>query len=217
MMTTLGYYFFVFCYSFKETLERLRLFPTSSNHYLHLNFNSSCPITNNNLAKTQNNINLDYAVNLLDIEEEDRIIRGIHDIYGKLYDEIGFSHTISNPARNRKTSNTLKEIVLARIANPESKRASVLDLEENFGIKLDLNAVYRMMDKITDKSIEKLNELVYKNTKSLFRDKIDVIYFDATTLYFESFTEYEFKKNGIHTNMPISGKLKNLLELQNMT
>ncbi|PMP65392.1 MAG: hypothetical protein C0192_05235, partial [Desulfurella multipotens] len=149
-MTTLGYYFLFLANSFKETLERLRLFPTSSNHYLYLNFNSSCPITNSNLTKTQNNINLDYAVNLLDIEEEDRIIRGIHDIYGKLYDEIGFSHTISNPARNRKTSNTLKEIVLARIANPESKRASVLDLEENFGIKLDLNAVYRMMDKITD-------------------------------------------------------------------
>ena len=164
---------------------------------MHLNFNSSFSITNNNnITNTQNNINLDYAVNLLDIEEEDRIITGIHDIYGKLYDEIGFSHTISNPARNRKTSNTLKEIVLARIANPESKRASVSDLEENFGIKLDLNAVYRMMDKITDKSIEKLNELVYKNTKSLFRDKIDVIYFDATTLYFESFTEDEFKKNG---------------------
>jgi transposase len=86
--------------------------------------------------------------------------------------------------------------VLARIANPQSKRASVLNLEENFGIKLDLSAVYRMMDKITDQGIEKLNKVAYNNTKSLFKDKIDVIYFDATTLYFESFTEDDFKKNG---------------------
>ena len=28
------------------------------------------------------------SVNLFDIEEEDRIIKGIHDIYGKLYNEI---------------------------------------------------------------------------------------------------------------------------------
>ena len=52
------------------------------------------------------------------------------------------------------------------------------------------------MDKITDKSIEKLNSLAYNKTKDLFGGKIDVIYFDATTLYFESFEEDEFKKNG---------------------
>ena len=32
--------------------------------------------------------------------------------------------------------------------------------------------------------------------KGIVRDKIDVVYFDATTLYFESFKEDEFKKNG---------------------
>ena len=46
-----------------------------------------------------------------------------------------------------------------------------------------------MMDKITDDRILKLNTLVLNQTKSLLDDKIDVIYFDATTLYFESFTE----------------------------
>lgn len=46
-----------------------------------------------------------------------------------------------------------------------------------------------MMDKITDNQIIKLNTLVLNQTKSLLDDKIDVIYFDATTLYFESFTE----------------------------
>lgn len=142
----------------------------------------------------------EYAVNLLDILEEDRVIKGIHDIYGKLYDELGFNRVIANPARNVASNRALKEIVLARVANPDSKRGSVLNLEENFGVNLDLKQVYRMMDKIEDKEILKLNKLVYDKTKALFKDKIDIVYFDATTLYFESFTEDSgedaIKKNG---------------------
>jgi transposase len=138
----------------------------------------------------------EFNVNLLDIKEERRIIKGIHDVYGKLYDELGFNGIITNPARNKRSIEALKEIVLARVANPDSKRESVNNLETNFAVNLDLNLVYRMMDKISDKEILKLNKLVYTKTKSLFKEKIDVIYFDATTLYFESFTEDEFKKSG---------------------
>ena len=137
-----------------------------------------------------------FNVNLLDIKEERRVIKGIHDVYGKLYDELGFNSIITNPARNKRSIEALKEIVLARVANPDSKRGSVINLEANFAVNLDLNLVYRMMDKIEDKEILKLNKLVYTKTKSLFKEKIDVIYFDATTLYFESFNEDEFKRNG---------------------
>src|SRR5574344_750136 len=114
----------------------------------------------------------DYVVNIKDLVEEDRVITGIHDIYGKMFDELD-----------------LRNIVLARIAKPDSKSRSVHMLEENFGVSLDLDSVYKMMDKIDDKSIEKLNSIAYSETKKLFDDKIDVIYFDATTIYFESFTE----------------------------
>jgi len=137
-----------------------------------------------------------FNVNLLDIEEENRVITGIHDIYGKLYDELGFDKVIGNRARNARSIEILKEIVLARVANPDSKRGSVFNLEKNFGVNLDLKAVYRMMDKIGDSEIKRLNKLVYQQTKSLFEEKIDLIFFDATTLYFESFSEDEFKING---------------------
>ncbi|MCI0501219.1 MAG: IS1634 family transposase, partial [Epsilonproteobacteria bacterium] len=138
----------------------------------------------------------DYDVNLLDMIEEDRVVKGIHDIFGKLYDELGFGKVLANPARNVSSCNALKEIVLARVATPDSKRGSVLNLAENFGVKLDLKAVYGMMDKIDDKQISKLNTIVYDQTKALFKDTIDIVYFDATTLYFESFTEDALKKNG---------------------
>ena len=148
----------------------------------------------NQLNKEENRAK--FNVNLLDIEEEGRIITGIHDIYGKLYNELGFDRVIGNRARNARSIEILKEIVLARIANPDSKRGSVFNLEKNFGVKLNLKAVYRMMDKIGEHEIKRLNKLVYEETKSLFKEKIDLIFFDATTLYFESFSEDEFKKNG---------------------
>ncbi len=138
----------------------------------------------------------DYMVNVKNLIEEDRVITGIHDIYGKLFDELRLNSIFAYPSRNKRSMEHFKNIVLARIAKPDSKRASVNMLEENFGISMNLDSVYKMMDKINDKSIEKLNTLAYNKTKELFGEKIDVIYFDATTLYFESFTEDEFKKNG---------------------
>jgi len=138
----------------------------------------------------------EFEVNLLDLVEEKRVIKGIHDIYGKLYDEMGFNKVLENPVRNKASARILKEIVLARIANPDSKRGSVDSLANDFGVNLDLTSVYRMMDKLTDKAILKLNKLVYDKTKTILDDKIDVIYFDATTLYFECFEEDEFRKKG---------------------
>ena len=142
----------------------------------------------------------DYNVDIRELEEENRVITGIHDIYGKLYDELRIGSVIANPLRHKGVIEALKEIVLARIANPDSKRGSVNNLNANFGSNIDLNKVYRMMDKLSDKAIEKLNTLSYNKTKELFGDKIDVIYFDATTIYFESFTEDigddAIKKNG---------------------
>lgn len=131
----------------------------------------------------------DYDVNLLDMMEEDRVVRGIHDVYGKLYHEMGFDKLLAHSSANKTSIRVLKEIVLARIANPDSKKASVEMLQEKFGIHLDVKQVYRMMDKLDERHITKLNTLVLNQTKSLLNDTIDVIYFDATTLYFESFNE----------------------------
>lgn len=136
----------------------------------------------------------DFNVDLRELKEQGRIVNGIHDIYGELFDQLNLPSIFKNPLRNKSSVNIFKQIVMARIANPDSKRASVKGLEEQFGVTINLDQVYRMMDKIDDKTIENLNELAYRTTKKLFNDKIDVIFFDATTLYFESFTEDEFKK-----------------------
>jgi len=53
-----------------------------------------------------------------------------------------------------------------------------------------------MMDFIDDKAILKTNEASYQYFNRLFNEKIDIIFYDCTTLYFESFTEDELKQNG---------------------
>lgn len=138
----------------------------------------------------------DYNVNIKELREECRIISGIHDIYGKLFDELHLRSIFSDYGKDVSILSIFKDIVLARIANPVSKAKSVSMLEEKFGISLDLDKVYRMMDKIDDEAIKRLNEIAYRETLGLFGGKIDVIFFDATTLYFESFTEDEFRRNG---------------------
>ncbi|MBA1419443.1 MAG: hypothetical protein FAF03_00880, partial [Epsilonproteobacteria bacterium] len=50
---------------------------------------------------------------------------------------------ITNPARNKRSIEALKEIVLARVANPDSKRGSVNNPEENFAVHLVSPAVLK--------------------------------------------------------------------------
>ncbi len=138
----------------------------------------------------------DYIVNVKNLKEEQRLTSGIHEVYGKLFDDLGYGKVIKRPSRNKATAGIFKNIVLARVANPVSKRATVDMLEEDFGVTLDLDRVYRMMDSLDGPAIERLKNISYQNTLSLLGTKIDVIFYDATTIYFESFEEDELKKNG---------------------
>ena len=147
-------------------------------------------------AKRQGITEEDYKVDVRNLEEEQRVVSGIHDVYGKLFHELGYDRVIKNPARYKASVKMFENIVLARIANPASKRASVRMLEENFGISLNLENVYRMMDKLDDKAIERLKDISYMNTRRLYSEKIDVLFYDCTTLYFEAFEEDELREKG---------------------
>jgi len=138
----------------------------------------------------------DYIVNVKNLLEEQRLISGIHDVYGKLFSNLGYEKVIARPSRNKMAVRIFTDIVLARIANPASKMASVDMLEEDFGVTIDLDKVYRMMDKLDSVALERLKKITYQNTLNLLGSKIEVIFYDATTIYFESFSEDELKRNG---------------------
>ena len=133
-------------------------------------------------------------VDLNKLREEQRSVVGIHEVYGKIYEELGFDRVLTKSKLS--ASNILFHITMARLACPKSKRATVSLLEKDFGISLNLDKVYRMMDKISDKVVENIQKKAYTATKYILREKINVLFYDCTTLYFESFTPDELKQNG---------------------
>ncbi|OXU13933.1 IS1634 family transposase [Sedimentisphaera salicampi] len=138
-------------------------------------------------------------VNLKDIKEQARITTGIHEVFGSIYHELGFNNLFDK--RKEAARRNLRHITMARLANPVSKRGSVQDLSKDFGISLSLDSVYRMMDGITDDIINKAQKHAHKAAKGLLGDEISLLFYDCTTLYFESFTEDELKKNGYSKDM----------------
>ena len=135
-------------------------------------------------------------VNLKSLKEEKRMTVGIHEFYGELFNEIGFHRVVENPARKKASVRLLKEMVMARIALPGSKRQSVAMLEREYGIQIDVNAVYRAMDYLDEKAIKRIGVLAYEHTTGLLGTPVNVVFYDCTTLYFESFQEDDLKKNG---------------------
>lgn len=66
--------------------------------------------------------------------KEKVIATGIHDIYGTIFDEIGFNNLLKNKAYG----DILRNVVMARTANPDSKKATSEQLETKFNINVPL-------------------------------------------------------------------------------
>ena len=146
-------------------------------------------------ARRQQSEDEPILVDLKLLREEQRVITGIHDIYGEIYQQLGFDRVL--PASRFRASNAaLKDCVLARIANPDSKRATARLLEQDFGIHLPLEKIYRMMDQLDERRIDQLKTTIGTATRALLGGSLDVLFFDCTTLYFESFQEDDLKQNG---------------------
>ncbi len=121
-------------------------------------------------------------VKLEDIVEDHRIVEGVHEIAGLVYEQMDFD----NIQPKKRDAKILKDMVLARMVAPNSKRGLAHYLKEQFNIEHDLDAVYRMMDKLSE-VIPQIKELAFKSTLKLIPDKqISLVFFDVTTLYFES-------------------------------
>ena len=146
-------------------------------------------------------------VNLEELREEQRLVTGIHEVHGQVYRELGFDRLLS-PSRQRMSHRALFHTVMARIANPESKRASVTRLARDFGVALPVEKVYRMMDLLDEAAIRRLKGIVAGNAEALFPGPLDVLFFDCTTLHFESqrddaLRQFGYSKDGKHGEVQV--------------
>lgn len=120
-------------------------------------------------------------------------------IFGKIYDSIGF---------NEIKEELFRHLVISRLAFPLSKLKTIEYLYRFQGVTLDLDAVYRFLDKLNNKLKERVEQIAFAHTLKVLEGKISIVFYDMTTLYFEASDEDDlrkagFSKDGKHQNPQI--------------
>lgn len=88
------------------------------------------------------------------------------------------------------------DLVVARIIFPFSKAKTRDFLENKLNKRYSLSGIYRIMEKVYSLDLQdQLEEKMTAFTRS-FSPVISVLFFDVTTLYYESFDEDSFRKFG---------------------
>ncbi len=107
-------------------------------------------------------------------------------IFGSLFDRVGF---------NVVKGKLFRHIVIARLAYPTSKLKTVDYLYRYRGIRMEVDTVYRFLDRLRDKHKEAVERVAYEYTKRTLKE-ITVVFYDVTTLYFEIEDEDDLRKIG---------------------
>lgn len=107
-------------------------------------------------------------------------ITGYHQVFGFVYDSIGFPR------------NLLRDLVITRIVYPKSKIATIRYLNHNLGMNLSKDTVYRFLDTLNKNELTK----IAFNFVSKRNGGISLLLYDVTTLYFETENEDELRQKG---------------------
>lgn len=127
-----------------------------------------------------------HAVEILrppieNLVEEQRLIEGFHDIFSPMFKELGLE-TLFSPTR----LNQLGDLVIARIAEPCSKLRTAEFLKRDYDRHLSEDQIYKLMDIVATQE-DAIQLKVFESTKERCpNETVDVLFFDVTTLYFES-------------------------------
>jgi transposase len=123
--------------------------------------------------------------------ERFRITEGFHSIFSPIFDDLNLA-----PLFTKIRYNQLRDVVIARIAQPSSKLHTAKFLTNTFFRSLSESQIYRLMDEVIGledqiklKVFEATNKLTPKQTA-------DLLLFDVTTLYFESQKSDELREFG---------------------
>jgi len=143
-----------------------------------------------NQAERENHI-----VDLGDIREEKRINVGVEEVFGELYSQMDFEDLIGGTRKDEQWNTLLKQTIFARLFDPSSKKRAADEVLSNLNQEAPLEKIYRMMDHLAPLE-EQIKNKVFQSSMSLLDFEVDVLFFDVTTLYFESFDADELRRFG---------------------
>jgi len=110
----------------------------------------------------------------------------------KVMSKLGFTDLLKNAPQRQ----LLLDLVIARLIKPASKLESIDFLWQEFDINYKRSHIYREL-KNYSKLKDKVEQLVVKVAKKHFNFNFSLVYYDVSTLYFESFkSDEELKQCG---------------------
>lgn len=108
-------------------------------------------------------------------------------LLGKLFDEIGF---------NIIEDTLFRHLVITRLCYPTSKLKTTDYLFKYQGLTIDVESIYRYMDKLQIQQKQIVQQISYAHTLKVLNNELNLIFYDVTTLYFEAEQEDELRKTG---------------------
>lgn len=120
-------------------------------------------------------------------------------IFGKIYNHIGF---------NQIDDQLFRHLVLSRLYHPGSKLKTIDYLKRFQSIDIKIDRIYRFLDKLNDQLKQQIEQIAFDHVNKLSGGKISAVFYDMTTLHFESNKEDDlriagFSKVGKHQNPQI--------------
>jgi len=127
---------------------------------------------------------------------ENILLNGTQIILNQVFNLIGFDAI---------KDDIFKHLVVSRISQPLSKSATVDYLKSYYDEDVELHKIYRYLDKLNNTTQAEIQEISVNHTRRILGGKIGLVFYDVTTLYFESdigddFRESGFSKDGKHSN-----------------
>jgi transposase len=112
---------------------------------------------------------------------------GIELLLGKIFNQIGF---------DKIDDNMFRLLVLSRLSHPSSKLKTTDYLFKYHNLSIDVQVIYRYLDKLYKSQKEKVQQISYNHTLTILENTIQVVFYDVTTMYFEVESEDELRKTG---------------------
>ena len=126
---------------------------------------------------------------------ENILLNGTQLILNRVFQKVGFDAI---------KDDILKQLVIARLSQPLSKAGTVEYLKSHFDEDVELHKIYRYLDKLHSSQQEIVQRISIDHTKKILGGRIGLVFYDVTTLYFETdvgdeLRETGFSKDGKHS------------------
>ncbi len=122
-----------------------------------------------------------------ELSNDDIRVIGPELVFGRIFNHIGFGQI---------PDQLFKDLVISRITHPGSKLQLAEYLQENNRQEVSANNIYYFMDKLNSRYKHQIEDISFAYTRKLLGGNIGVVFYDMTTIYFESSQPDELRKPG---------------------